>query len=273
MKDFYLTLPSTTPYPGNTVTDFKVQLQNPIYLDRQYEMGLSEIHFLNAYRRLNENSDRVFLFGEIRTNNIDEINNNNNNNNDVNNIWEYLDNNILSLTIPNIYYTTLDMLIGMINTIIIENSTQVSTQSISLQYNKQSNSIEILSDTEKRQYLKFSYALAKILGLKDNLWYGHLFNKVDSIVNYIPNISYLNVFCNVIEPEFVGNTKQNLLRNIITHKENIGTYVNKVFIRPYYKKIIHRSFNTIHIWILDELGRTPAIDCSELVIIVHLKPI
>ena len=270
MKDFYLTLPSTTPYIGNTVTDFKVQFQNPIYLNSQYEMGLSEIHFLNAYRRLNAFSDRVFLFGEIRQSDIDEVNNNNNN--DVNNIWEYLDNNILSLSIPNIYYNTLASIIETINTIIVENSTQLPTQTIKLQYNERTNSIEILPDTEKRQYLKFSYTLAKILGLNEKLWYGHLHNEVNSTTNYTPNVSYLNVFCDIIEPEFVGGTKQNLLRNIITHKENIGTYVNKVFINPYYKKITHRTFNTIHIWILDELGRTPAIDCSELVVILHLKP-
>ena len=271
MKDFYLTLPSTTPYPGNTVTNFKVQFQNPIYLDGQYEMALSEIHFLNRYRRLNARSDRVFLFGEIRSDNIDQVNNTNNN--DVNNIWEYLGDNILSLTIPNIYYSSIEKIVEIINTIIMENSKQPHTQSIKLIYNQLSNSIEISPDVGKKQYLKFSYALAEILGLKDTIWYGYLFNDVYSIVNYIPNISYLNVFCDVIEPEFVGNTKQNLLRNIVTHKENIGSYVNKVFLNPYYKKITHRDFNTIHIWILDELGRTPAIGCSELIIILHLKPI
>lgn len=270
MKDFYLTIPSTTPFPGNSSTDFTAELNTPIYLEKNYEIALSELSFRNGYRRLYNENDRTFKF-VFTEKDIP----------DYNAIWENAtEDSIVYLVIPNHFYTSIDEIILEINKVLqeevykIQEKREIRTNPLQIRYDQNSHKIHLkIRPGHGHQYINFNSILAEILGLKPYIWYGELYNEIDNFINYTPHVSHLRVFCNIIEPEIVGDQKMNLLRHVITSKEKIGSYVNKNFINLYYKKIQQRSFNSIRIWILDEEGRIPALGNSEIIAVLHLKPV
>ena len=251
MDDFYVTLPSSTPYPGNTITDFRVQLESPInFKGNNYMVALTEIHFKNDYHYLHYENDRKFFIGyqskgEIRV--------------------SYL------RTIPKYYYYNIGELLDIINHSIEEKNNELNLQSsISLEYNKRENRIHINPAENKKQFLYFERKLGEILGFQPKQWYNDGDNNVRE-VNFIPNSSQFYVTSNIVEPEVVSNTKMNLLRRVIVTDETIGSYVTKVYDRPYYKTIVTPEINTIHIQIYDQQGDSPPFECAEIIIVLHFK--
>lgn len=265
MSDMYIVVPSTTPYPNNSPTDFTAQLGTTIYLDKPHELGLTEINFKNGYRKLNAKHDRTFRWVDIM--NSDQVIH------QPEDVWNNLAT-MATLEIPNIQYKNIQEILSAINNAIrgYINALDLLITPIQIVFINLENKV-MFENQDNHQYLNFNNELSKILGLEKDLWYGHVSPEPGGNVNFAPHISHLHICTNIIEPEIVGNQKMGLLRHVTTAKEEIGTYVNKIFNKPYYKKIQHRSINLIRIWMLDERGEVPSIGNSEVIVVLHLKPI
>ena len=265
MKDFYITIPSTSPYPNNTSTDFTAQLESPIYLNSSYEIALTEINFKNGYRHLNAIYDRQFRWVYI-PNASDTLK-------QSQDVWNYVSN-IVTLEIPNDSYKNIQEILRAINQAIktYTDTLDMDLEPINLIYLERRDAIYCRTK-DANQYINFNYKLSHILGLSKDKWYGHLSPKPKGNTDFVSHLSHLHVYCDIIEPQYVNNQKHNLLRQVITAKEDIGTYVNKIFNKPYYKKIQHRTFASIRIWLLDELGQIPSIGDFEVIVVLHLKPV
>ena len=266
MEDIYITIPSSSPYLNNSSTDFTVQLETPIYLNKPYEVALTEINFKNSYRRLNAENDRVFRWTFIYEgrNKIKKIED----------VWKYHLPQMETFKIPNVDYKNINEIITAVNNEISNYISTLNTQlhPIHLLLKENKNKIHV-NHKDVNQYINFNYTLSKIFGFDKDTWYGFRKSLSDYNIDFVPHLSHLHIYCDIIEPQVVNNQKVSLLRHVITAKEEIGSYVNKIFNKPYYKKIQHNSLNLIRIWLLDELGQVPSIGNSEVIVVLHFKPI
>ncbi|GFS59558.1 uncharacterized protein TNIN_195711 [Trichonephila inaurata madagascariensis] len=190
---FYVTLPSDSSmhfFPENKISHFKTQLPSPVYLNGEWEVGLSEIIYPHSWLNVNE----------------------------TNNYFRYnvYDGNISSTvkgTIDVGSYETMFDIISAVQLALPKNPNRFT-----INYNKATKRVKI----NAIQGNSFHFEnLGELLGFKCNaIITGNM--KSEFVADAWPNFSVFYVYSDLISPQIVGDTQASLLR-IVRTKGQIGS--------------------------------------------------
>ena len=83
-------------------------------------------------------------------------------------------------------------------------------------------------------------------------------------------IDSLYVYCDICEPQIVGNTMERLLR-IIPVKGTYGDIVMETFPLPHYINVLHKSFSTINVSIKSDTDSPIPFSFGKCVVKLHFR--
>lgn len=250
MTDFYLTLPSNSSleyYPNNTITQYTTQLPNLCRLDGDWEAGLIEIQYprtwYNILGPVSKRTVRITDPPEERESGT----------------FSY------SFEIPAGYYPTPQSLIGEIEK--LANITlSAYNQEISLKYDPITQKVSL---DETTNILSFPPNIARMLGLATNKLGGNNPLTGSRVVD-IELLDTLFVYCDVIEPQVVGDKLVPLLRIVPVTGER-GTMISHEYQRAQYRRLQKKQFQSIEIDIRDHVGNKVPFERGTLNVTLHFR--
>ena len=125
----------------------------------------------------------------------------------------------------------------------------------------------ILSVCENRQ-LVFSKLLAYMLGFKYNYIEG------ERTADYEPDLrggmDSLYVYCDLIEPQIVGDVMEPLLR-ILPVIGEYGKVIHQVFVAPHYVNVLQKEFSSVRISIKTDQDRPILFRFGKSVVKLHFR--
>lgn len=240
---FYITLPSnssTQYYPHNAVSHYTTQLPKRIDLMGSWEVALIEIHYPGNFENVTENGNYVL----IQANNAGT-----------------------ECKIPPGLYESIDTLLSHVN---------ICIESVGMfKYDKEHSSIKLLIDDILRQStkIKLSDTLALQLGYNptvDIVKHPHA-SKPPDVMRGVPNSMF--VYCDVVEPQLVGDVVTPLLRVVNTRadKTQYGRSFTQIFQSPMYVPVLKRQFNDIEINLRDSAGHFVPFGFGLSSVVLHFR--
>ena len=79
------------------------------------------------------------------------------------------------------------------------------------------------------------------------------------------------IYCNIVQPQFVGNSLEQLLRTIPVTLGSLGTTVHKEFVTPHYIGVLTNEFDTIEVEIRNDFGTLIDFQFGKIIIKLHLR--
>ena len=229
MTHFYVTLPSNSSmqyYPENTVTKYKTHLAQPISLEGDWEVGLSEIEYHRTWYNVEEKDSKI-RFEHIK------------------------DGRVVSekIHIPLGYYTNIEEFTDRINTsFIVFGVKNGIPQMPQLRLDKLTRKINIHISNGMR--IIFSPGIGNILGYneKEDNVFGHTKSVITlhNTYNTEVNSQSLFVYCDILEHVIVGDTKAPLLHSISVSGKH-EDIVREIYDKPMYVPIQKKHFESIEI--------------------------
>lgn len=285
-EGFYMTLPSNSSmnyFPDNKVNNFVTKLPKHIYLNGSWEVALVEATFPYNFYTLNDEEDNSIIISIKDTE--------------------------LSFTV-NItpgYYNTPQELINEMNDLItqtFQDYEHLYTEDIS-PYNDGSGRIpgNPTAHVNTQPYAMFRYKNSLnrvfvstykcIIHLSDNMRYVLGFErntladpvklanddtsiyKLDNYAGKFPvDLHYrthsLYVYCDVIEKQIVGDSLAPLLR-VLSTRSDLGQWVHKHYNNPHYRPVNNKNFETIRIYISNDIGEMASFDSGRSVVTLHFR--
>jgi hypothetical protein len=234
---FYITLASNgnmNTYSNNSPSHFLNNLKSNIHLNNpSWKVGLSEIHIPLSCHNV--------LAGE-------------------NIIWFTLKGNKdQKHKITPGYYVSIQVLVDELNKI---------TPTIQFRY---SNTVQVSIDTSTVESVYLSPMLALQLGFEPKI---NLLKLKHAQKQPYLNIGYphqIFVYTDIIEPQFVGDTKAPLLRIVAMTDSNHGKVQSVAFENVHYFPLCKLSFDTIEILLKDHAGRNLPFAFGTLTVTLHFK--
>ena len=170
--------------------------------------------------------------------------------------------------IPNVYYSNLGELVKQLNKTlsayfaILDNGNHAQLKILKLEHK-----IE-LSIVGERLWIQFADEMSDVLGLEHKYYTG------TTVAPYRHDISHgfhsLFVYCNVREPQIVGDSYVPLLRTVAI-KGAHGEYVTKTYGEPHYVPVNTDELSVIEMNIKDDTGQdVPFID-GKVVCKLHFR--
>ena len=242
MSSFYVQLPSNSSmeyFPNNTVANFKTQLRQPIELDGEWEVGLSELVTPTQWKNVDDEGNNFFSAKEAEA-------------------WSE------QFTIPPGYYANNEMFIKYFKSIL-----QNANIRKVIGYNDRSRRIEF--KLPAGMTMRFQKTLGRILGYHEgeNTVCGgttvHPPNTVD--VNH--GVHTIYVYCDIVAPQIVGDTEVPLLR--IVKMENHGEVQTITFEKPHYVPVSSRNITSIEIHIKDDYDTTMPYIGAKSIVKLHFR--
>ena len=232
---FYITLSSNgsiQSYSNNTPTYFFNILNNRIHLKDSWMVGLSEIHIPLTCNNVNDGENIMWI--------------------------DLADGVNVKHRITPGYYSTVQQLLDELNKI---------TPTIKFEY---SNIVTVKVDDIVKS-LRLSPILALQLGFEPNI------NILKN--SRIPKQPYLGigyphqvfVYTDIIQPQFVGDTKAPLLRIVSMTDSNHGKVETVTFQNVHYFPLAKLSFDTIEIRLKDHAGCNLSFASGKLTVTLHFK--
>lgn len=258
-----LTLPSNasmTHHPDNKAGHFYVKLPQTITLSQDYEVGLAEIQFANAY--VNVTADDVWLVvtlfaGVEKTQELGapELEANAARPSDKFITHRH------KLALPTGRYDTAQSLVAALNRL---------TPQIHFGYDTIRNKVKIkLTDTIA---VEFSEKLTNLLGLERHQM-SFLTNREEeslSFVNVAEGFKSIFVYCDLVAPRPVGDTNVSLLRTLPPIEQKIGV-IHHIFVKPYYIPLKYYTFDTVEILLANDRGEEMQFNGGLTIVTLHFK--
>lgn len=270
------TLPSNTPNPNNTLSQYVVQLPSSVTLDKSWKVAMLEISYTKSWFNIHkdhiitvvDDEGGVYHCPEKLGAGMYET---------EQSLIDAIQSCVRSLKISE-FMRRRQTLSGMH---LRDNSIPdlskydiIKPPSISLNCHNHTTSIVPGERRDKAQlFLSFDKELENILGIsRDHFEYDYDLDSANEVaaVGLIPKsingvggsfrsydlkagIHTLMVYCNLVKPVLVGNTYANLLRSVhIPHNTPFGHQVNIQFQKPYYLPLSTTEFEQIELEIRDD---------------------
>lgn len=253
MSDFYVTLPSNSSmqyYKYNTLADFTTRLPNNVELTGDWEVGLVEIQYPhNWYNVPSPKRNRTFT---IRSRTAGD-------GADSEPEGRYL------FAISGGYYSNITDLLYEIT--YEANKAMLSTgNKIRLRYNNVTRKVEI--DSDRSCTLVVPPHIRKMLGMELDS-FDENYTKTTEVVDMDP-VDSLYVYCDVVEPRVVGDSRVSLLR-IVPAEGLHGELVTRTYENVHYVRLQRKTFQTIEINIRDRTGNTVPFEQGTLNVTLHFR--
>jgi hypothetical protein len=285
-QQFYLTLPSNSDdFDSNKTSNFRVRLPHPLELSGEWECGLAQIDYPHSFNNITTHIDRTGMYANefvVDMKHEDALLR-------------------FGFRIPVGSYDTIEGLLNAIYTTTMETSFAKMFSRIKVK-NKKTERPRMLKwfmekkktdgapffmhydrDTQRIHFrnkwgikrILFSPTLQYILGI--SAVRSDIFSSSDEyIADYPPDLTAgfntLYIYCNLVEPQIVGNSLTNLIRTVaLTGKQ--GDFVTSIFQSPHYVKLQTRSFDTVNIAIKDDQGEDAKFNFGKVIVKLHLRRI
>jgi hypothetical protein len=250
-SEFYLTLPSTTgDYPTNKIGEYRVRLPHEISLEGEWSCTLFELLYPKTYMTFTNAMIGIVTTESARRNKIE------------------------MLDVPNSHYATTGELLGAIKNALTKlcddkkNDAAMMEDTSALleaqrRYELMKDSVKLSYDSESRRvrisisgetsHMYMNDKMAYILGFKDTTGLPRGSHIASSIPDPQGGLSTCFVYCNIIQPQIVGNTVAPLLK-VIPLGGVFGEQISVSFPHLQYAKVLVKRFSTIEISIKGNSG-------------------
>lgn len=283
MSHFYLTLPSNSSekfYPGNTLTNYTTRLHNSVTLNDDWEVGLSEIMFPRSWYNIQKGGVEYYTVSCDRCHMEDKSSG------DKSSVYE------LKISVPGGYYESMESIIKELNhsalkpyrvpaegghledTIILDRKTH-ETVIPKFKYNDVNKRVYITLQPDMT--LTFSDKLAEILGLNKKQNPAKNPSQTDTSVvrgsrasDIDGGLHAMYVYCDVLEGVPVGDTSAPLLR-IVDVEGMQGKMIHRLYENPRYVPLQKRCFDSIEIFISDDLGKNIPFENGKVIVTLHFR--
>jgi hypothetical protein len=246
---FYLYLPSNVSpqyYPSNRISSYKTKLPKRFnFASKEYEVALTEFTYVNSIKTFQQKQARkIELAVDIR-----------------------LDHDIETLYLPDIYYSDIYMLLQTLNTLL--NFEEIGQYAeFKLQNNRVTCNIMVGA-------LIVNERLCNLLGFEVIAYDGVCVINTNMTAIRPPNLSpemyHVFIYCDIIQPQIVGDTLCPLLRlsNLACNNDQAITQM----FRPYYVPLSRLEFDTIEILLCNEFGEEIHFDKGQCIVTLHFRKI
>ena len=238
---FYLTLPSNASlneFPNNKTTSYRVKLPQSIDLEGVWEVGLYSISYPNTWYTLQKGVD-THLFYADRTGLFQQA------------IMDYG------------YYQSMQELIKAANKALSRNV----SDNIKLTYNALTGKVTVQIKNG------FQFAVMKQLSIILGFGGKDVMLKKTTESPYVADlttVSTIYVYCDIVEPQIVGDTSAQLLKSIPA-EGRFGDIIAKTFTNIQYVPIRTKSFEAVEVLLRNDTGDPVPFERGKVVITLHFR--
>ena len=238
---FYLTLPSNASlneFPNNKTTSYRVKLPQSIDLEGVWEVGLYSISYPNTWYTLQKGVDTHLFYGD-RTGLFQQA------------IMDYG------------YYQSMPELIKAANKALSRNV----SDNIKLTYNALTGKVTV--------QIKNGFQFAAMKPLSIILGFGgkDVMLKKTTESPYVADltaVSTIYVYCDIVQPQIVGDTSAQLLKSIPA-EGTFGDIITKTFTNIQYVPIQRKLFEDVEILLRSDTGDPVPFERGKVVTTLHFR--
>lgn len=235
-------------YPNNTTTKFSTQLPQQISLKGRWEVALVEFHYPCTFQNIPDGDNKVYIYTYDEEDKIYEV--------------------FASSLKPGIYESA-DSIISLLN-----RDTSIS-KFYKFRYNKDSQFCEIVALSPKTDMVttvEFPRCICQQLGMQldskhpESIW-------PCNIRLGLP--SELYIYCDIIEPQYIGDVMAPLLRIVTVEKSSymFSDQKNCIFSKPHYVPVLLTDFSNIEIDIRLDTGNVVPFQFGTSCVKLHFRKI
>ena len=257
MRNFYVSLPSNTPGMSNTTSSFRVHLAEEISLDSGWEVALVEFQYPFSWYNVNDELEYKMRKNQIKVFRSDKE--------------------TCNIDVPVGFYENIDSLLGAIMLGLTQVNLFEGKQTFDM-----SRYLWFDLDFLRQKVVMKGNANDKVLGiqLSTHLQYilgfesPFLYCKKQTTAKYPPDVgggsSALYLYCDVIQPQLVGDKREQLLR-IIPVSGSYGNVIGCRFIDAHYVPVLKSKFSSIEISIKSDVNTPIAFQFGKSVVKLHFR--
>ena len=238
---FYLTLPSNASsdvFPDNKTTSYRVKLPQSINLVDNWEVGLYSISYPNSWYTLQDGFD-THIYQADKSGLFQPV------------IIDYG------------YYQSAQDLVKAINKALA----RVVNDNIKLTYNSLNGKVTVQLKNGHQVFLVGKLSIILGFGGKDTYITK---TTVSPYVVDLAIVSTIYVYCDVVEPQVVGDTSVRLLESIPAQGK-FGDVIAKTFTNIQYVPIQKKSFEDVEVLLRSDTGDPVPFERGKAIITLHFK--
>lgn len=238
-------------FPLNKTSNFVTKLPKVIKLEGQWAVSLVEFNYPCSMLTVQESENIISITKKRPSQGLQNL---------------YTEDTKIHAT----NYDTIQNLISSLNL-----NTVIQNNNITFIYNDITKFVSVGIDNDAISVLKLSPKLCLQLGFEPNV------NLVTNPISKYPVNLYLGlpsqifIYCDICEPQIVGDVMTSLLRNVPldSSKYLYGAYKMNIFSHPYYIPVLRREFDTMEIDIRTETGHQLPFEFGTACVKLHFKQI
>ena len=244
VTQFYLHLPSNSSldkFPNNTLTEYRVGLSQTVNLIGDWELALTEIHYPHSWNNVRGNFQNRFYLR----------------NQESFGIWE-------ALIIPPGHYSSIEDILSKMNELIDNEKSFSDDVKFSYDTLTRKVTVHLQNDTE----LYFG-DIGYVLGFSPE----EVISKSSTAereVDLEHGFHDLYVYCDIIQPQYVGDTLVPLLRIVPVEGED-RQRISKSFLRPQYIPVSRKQFESIEVNIKRDTGDSVPFEFGRVLLTLHFR--
>ena len=239
---FYLTLPSNSSlgvFPDNKTTSYRAKLPQTIDLEGNWEVGLYSVSYPNSWYTLQDGSDTHIFYM------------------DTSGVFQ-------QAIIDYGYHQSMQDLVKAANKALAKNV----NDNIKSTYNTLNGKVTV--------QLKKGYQLGLIGRMSIILGFGDTDLKIITKTTVSPNVTDLTVvstiyvYCDIVDPQVVGDTSAQLLKSIPAEGK-FGDVIAKTFTNIQYVPVQTKSFENVEVLLRNDTGDPVPFERGKVIITLHFK--
>ena len=161
------------------------------------------------------------------------------------------------------YYTSMPELIKSINAAMKK---ELTNNNITFSFNPRTHKVKVI--LAAKHYIALHGQLAKILGFGEDVKVRK--SKESPYVAELHSITSIYVYCNIVQPQIVGNTMVPLLRTIPV-SGNSSDLITKTFTNIQYVPVQTKSFEDIKILLRTDTGDPVPFERGKVIVTLYLR--
>ena len=253
-------------YAGNTASNFKINMHQPLELNNEWEVGLSELQYPCAWDNVRRGSNKFLVR------------------------WRYKDESIdkrlfsIPKIVPRGYYIDTESLVTKVNELVSKHAVGM-LKGVILEYNKVSRRVTIKTKdvtftraSDKKDFkvnasIKLKGDIARLLGFPDDKL---IPSNRETISPYVASPSggfhQMYVYSDLIQPQPHPDGNVPVMRVIaVEHDRQEKGYTSVHFQQPYFMSLTKSRITSIEFKIADATGRPVGFSYGNAVIVLLFR--
>ena len=237
-------------YPNNTVSHFKVNMNEPLELGNEWEVGLSELQYPCAWDNVRRDSNKFLVRWRFKDNKLN-----------------YKRPYLIPKSVPRGYYGDTESLVGKINELVSKHAVG-KLKGVVLEYNKVSRRVTVKTkdvlftdlkgkDHKVNASIKLKGDIARLLGFPDDKL---IPSNREIISPYVASptggFHQMYIYSDLIQPQPHPGGSVPILRVIaVEHEREEKRYTSIHFQQPYFMDLAKSRIHTIEFKVADSTGK------------------